>query len=146
MAGMSRDRRDDRRPFAAKAAAVALNISRQAGMLVECPAVVPRDAETTMKVHLYDEKGAALDADRVWAEFTPTNDCAFPLTRTGEGTYQLPLSIENLPRLYNYTSKIYEAFRGPLRIRVAAEAGTRSVSHLVDVMVGGAREPAPTRP
>ena len=119
---------------AAKAGASALAVCREIGLAVDCPSALSPQPQT-FAARFYDALGRPLDVDRAWAEFTPTPGLTLELKRAEAGVYQLRLSSADLPRLYDYARKAYGPFAGPLRIRVAGQAGRLGAARLVDLVV-----------
>lgn len=110
----------------AKAAAGALGVCRQLGLETR----LTEDATLTATV--LDAEGRPVTDARVWVEITPSNGVLHDLTHLGRGRYALALTPERLPRLYDYRTQRYGDFSGPARLRVAARAGARSASRLID--------------
>jgi hypothetical protein len=125
-----------------KAAAYALAAYGQLGMSVECPTEWSADGRIRIAAQFLDVEGKPVKVDNAWVEFTPTQGLALPLRRSGQGEYDLTLRREDLPQLYNYATKEYEPFAGPLRLRIAGSQNNFEASRFVDVMVVGVREPA----
>ncbi len=125
-----------------KAAAYSLQMARQLGLAVSCPKEWPKQGSVQIVARFFDHEGAPMDVDSARAEFTPTQALAMPLQRESEGVYTLDMGRSALPRLYNYATRQYEPFGGPLRIRLSGRKGDLRASTLVDVMVAGVRDPA----
>jgi len=112
-------------------------------MAVECPTDWSADDRVRIAAQFLDVEGKPVQVDNAWVEFTPTQGLVLPLRRRGQDQYSLSLRREDLPQLYNYATKEYEPFAGPLRLRIAGSRKGFGASRLVDVMVVGVREPAP---
>jgi hypothetical protein len=116
----------------AKVLARALQVHAGLGLRVAAPEQITASGPDSMSVWVLGSDAVPLDTAVVTAELTPTPGAVLPLTRVGPGEYRLTGLRTVVPPIYDYETRRYRPFTGPLRIRIRAVADGREASMLVD--------------